>query len=547
MPWRLHRYLLVDLLRIIGLTTLVLVVVTAFGAVIKPLASGVPLSPGQAALYILLSAVPMLQYVLPFAAGFGTTLVMHRLASDNEVVAMAAAGMPYRVILGPVIALAVVLSVGLTVLANTAIPQVYAVMGRVLTGDIITLLEHSVRNGKPLALGDMQIWAEGMRVEPAPNGIGQRVQLHRVAAAQIGASGAISGDVSARGAVLDFVERDGVLEVRMVMEDAVSWDADGGGLRGFPRIEPTHPVLVPMPQRTEPAAMTWMDMDDIRRTPTRYPAVRAAFNSLRRAVVQQNQRAALQQRLGQRQGLTLTSLDRPEQTWLVHADALRGDRLVRAEGSVSVVQMRAGVPVATFTPEDLRLRTQPASVLDHASGETAGHTAGQTAMLNMTRVRVDAAQEGIPSNHRAAVDIANLHFVPPLDVQDIADDQMVAEGRRRGQSAPWIQERVDNLERAEDRLDGQITSRRWRRFALGLAAGLLPLLGAVLALLLRHAQPLAVYMVGFLPGLLDLMLISGGSGTIRHGDLGIGLLVMFSGSGIVIIATCIAWNRLRKN
>jgi hypothetical protein len=34
---------------------------------------------------------------------------------------------------------------------------------------------------------------------------------------------------------------------------------------------------------------------------------------------------------------------------------------------------------------------------------------------------------------------------------------------------------------------------------------------------------------------------------IRHGDLGIGLLVMFSGSGIVIIATCIAWNRLRKN
>jgi len=543
MPWRLHRYLLAELLRIIGLTTLVLVVVTAFGAVIKPLASGVPLSPGQAALYILLSSVPMLQYVLPFAAGFGTTLVMHRMASDNEVVAMAAAGMPYRVILGPVIALAVVLSVGLTVLANTTIPQVYAVMGRVLTGDIITLLEHSVRNGKPMALGDMQIWAEGMRVERAPSGVGQRVQLHRVAAAQIGAGGAISGDVSARGAVLDFVERDGVLEVRMVMEDAVSWDADGGGLRGFPRIEPTHPVLVPMPQRTEPAAMTWMDMEAIKRTPTRYPAVRDAFRSLRRAVVQQDERAALQRRLGQRQGLTLTSLDRPDQTWFVQADGLRGDRLVQADGAVRVVQMRAGEAVATFTPEDLRLRTQPSSVLDHS----AGHSAQQTAVLNMTRVRVDAVQEGVPSNHRAAVDIANLQFVPALIVPAVADEQVLEEGQRRGQTAAWIQERVVNLQRAEGELHGQITSRRWRRFALGLTAGLLPLLGAVLALLLRHTQPLAVYMVGFMPGILDLMLISGGSGTIRHGDLGMGLLIMFSGSAIVIIVTCIAWNRLRRN
>lgn len=539
MPWRLHRYLLAELLRIIGLTTLVLVVVTAFGAVIKPLASGVPLGPGQAALYILLSSVPMLQYVLPFAAGFGTTLVMHRLASDNEVVAMASAGMPYRVILGPVIALAVVLSVGLTVLANTAIPQVYAVMGRVLTGDIISLLEHSVRNGKPLALGDMQIWAEGMRVENAPNGVGQRVQLHRVAAAQIGAGGAISGDVSARGAVLDFVERDGVLEVRMVMEDAVSWDADGGGLRGFPRIEPTHPVLVPMPQRTEPAAMTWMDMEEIQRTPTRYPAVRAAFNALRRAVVDQEERAALLRRLKQHNALTLKSLDRPEQSWLVRADGLRRDRLTLADGPVSVVQMRSESPVATFTSSNVRLRMQPTSVLDGS--------AGQTAILNMTEVRVDAVHEGIPSNHRAAVDIANLLFVPPLDVPDIADEHVLAEGQRRGQSAPWIQQRVDNLQMAEGKLHGQITSRRWRRFALGLTAGLLPLLGAVLALLLRHAQPLAVYTVGFMPGLLDLMLISGGSGTIRHGDLGMGLLIMFSGSGILIIVTCIAWNRLRRN
>ena len=39
MPWTLYRYILKDLLRVIGLTTLILVTVIAFGATIKPLAN----------------------------------------------------------------------------------------------------------------------------------------------------------------------------------------------------------------------------------------------------------------------------------------------------------------------------------------------------------------------------------------------------------------------------------------------------------------------------------------------------------------------------
>src|SRR5262245_8220260 len=105
MPRLLYRYVLLELLRVIGLTTTVLVTVIAFGATIKPLANETLLDAGQTFKYLMLAIVPMLQYALPFAAGFGTTLTMHRMTADNEILAMAASGISYRRILTPLVAL----------------------------------------------------------------------------------------------------------------------------------------------------------------------------------------------------------------------------------------------------------------------------------------------------------------------------------------------------------------------------------------------------------------------------------------------------------
>ena len=40
MPWRFYRYMLVDVLRQFAITAVILVVVIAFGATIKPLSNG---------------------------------------------------------------------------------------------------------------------------------------------------------------------------------------------------------------------------------------------------------------------------------------------------------------------------------------------------------------------------------------------------------------------------------------------------------------------------------------------------------------------------
>src|SRR5436189_6437075 len=128
MPWLLYRYILRDLLRVVGLTASVLVTVIAFGATIKPLANDTLLDAAQTAKYLGLAIVPMLQFALPFAAGFGATLSLHRMTIDNEIQAMSASGISYRRILLPSAALGLTLTLVMVVLTQWVLPQFWNVI-----------------------------------------------------------------------------------------------------------------------------------------------------------------------------------------------------------------------------------------------------------------------------------------------------------------------------------------------------------------------------------------------------------------------------------
>ena len=116
----LWRYTCVEILKVMVLTTLVLVVVVAFGATIKPLIQD-KIDPLDVGKYAFFAAVPMLQFALPFAAGFSATIVMHRMANDNEILAMSM-GIRYRRIFMPAACLGVLLTIIMFVLVNFVIP-----------------------------------------------------------------------------------------------------------------------------------------------------------------------------------------------------------------------------------------------------------------------------------------------------------------------------------------------------------------------------------------------------------------------------------------
>ena len=205
MPLRLYRYILFEMIRVILITTGVLVTVIAFGAVIKPLAGESLLTAGQAVKYVFLAMVPMLQYALPFAAGFGSTLALHRFTNDNEVLAMAVVGLSYRAILAPVVAFGVLLTLLMIVLTQSIIPQFYGMMARTLAGDVTAMIAHSVEKGVPFEFEGMQILAEHVEIYDSPQDTGadERLRLRKMIAAQLDSEGRAVTDVTAADAVID--------------------------------------------------------------------------------------------------------------------------------------------------------------------------------------------------------------------------------------------------------------------------------------------------------------------------------------------------------
>jgi lipopolysaccharide export LptBFGC system permease protein LptF len=172
-------------------------------------------------------------------------------------------------------------------------------------------------------------------------------------------------------------------------------------------------------------------------------------------------------------------------------------------------------------------------------------------VLQLDDVKVRDLPSGPRENHRSSVTVANLEPLPldPTVTREIEDDgaAMLTHAKEVADEAPRVERALRLMDRATSNLHGQVVSRLWRRWAMALSAGLLPLLGAVLALNMRHAQPLSIYLVAFIPSLLNLVLISGGSSFMRQGDEVGGWLVLWSGNLVLAGIIAVGWHRLGRH
>ena len=540
MPLRLYSYLLIEMVRVIAITTGVLVTVIAFGAVIKPLAGESMLTAGQAIKYVFFAMIPMLQYALPFAAGFGSTLAMHRFVNDNEILAMSVSGLSYRTILAPVLAFGALLTLIMVILTQSVIPTFYGLMARTLAGDVTQMIAYSVERGVPFEFEGMQIYAEQVKIneEPPDTNADERIILRRMIAAELDSSGRAVTDVTAAAAVIDIYRRPEVILLKLVMEDAVSWDGSTGELRGFPRLEPTHAIPIPSPAEGEPGAMSRSELLHVRDNPTAYPQVDRIRIDIAETLKDQAISAKLNAMVRENGAVDLTQPGPMQRSYSIDADRVVHGLFSHLDGSpVVVIESTAGIPTRQFNPAMVRLTTQPAAGIH-----------GKQFNLEMTDLEVEDLPDAQRSNRRERIVVPDLE-VPEVDVSDFMQlplDEVVELANREPVSGV-MQQKLDYPDFKIGGLERQVISRLNRRYALSLTALLLLMLGSVLAMLLRHSQPLTIYMWAFLPALLDLVLISSGSSMIRSGSVGIGLLLMWSGNGFLLLCAGVAYARLARH
>jgi lipopolysaccharide export LptBFGC system permease protein LptF len=538
----LDRYILGELLRVIGLTTAVLVTVIAFGATIKPLAGNNLLDAAQTAKYLALAIVPMLQFALPFAAGFGATLTLHRMASDNEIQAMAVGGINYRRVLLPVAGLGLALFLVMVLLTQWIIPQFWTAIEQMLATDITKVFAASIRRGEAFEFGRLQVYAHDIipQSEPeGPQGPQTRLILVNVAAATLDDDGRIVADVTASQAAADVYRRDGRTIIKLVMKDSMGFSPESG-LAELERAE--HTIVIPGPMRDNQKTMTQGQLLATMRDPDDFAQVVEARLGLIEAIATAEARKAVDALLRAQGRVELIAEadgpQGPKHRYIISAERMHDDELVaRSGGRVEILEVDGDVPVRRFTTASAKLARPAGKGIDSASVFDL--------VLGKYEV-VDLKREG--TNTRVGLTIPN---VAPLGYQSSNFQELPSQALyQRGDLVQKGDERVqEGIRRLHDEIvevQFEATSHLLQRYALSVTALLLLVLGAVLAIWLRHTLPLTVYFWAFVPAVLDLILISAGHQLLRDGRLS-GHLVMWSGSALIVGVLAMAYFKLARH
>jgi lipopolysaccharide export LptBFGC system permease protein LptF len=540
MPFLVYRSMLAELLRVMALTTAVLVTVISFGATIKPLAGEDLLSAGQTARYLGLALVPMLQFALPFAAGFAATLAMHRMTVENEVLALAVSGMSYRRVLLPVMAIGLLLAAVMIGLTQWVIPRFWGMMERAITADVTTLLRTSLERGLPFRLGGIQIHADPRLIvqsDPPDTDAETRFVLLRPAVAEMDDDGQVVWDITAAQAVVDVHRRRNRTYLLVAMKDVVSYQQSEGVLAAGPTLRLQNPWIVPSPAQDDPAAMTRGELIRLLEFPDEYRQVIEARQALARELAAAEALRELDSALRTRGEIRLAA--GPAEAWVIRAGGLSGTHIERGEGGViEAVQWVDGSPARRFRAAAARLAPAP----DTPVGGVAFN-------LELSQADVDDLRTGGRPVRRARVDAASLSL-PGLPAGDLAQ-RTSRELLGRAASVPLastrLQRCVAELEEELRHLGHEVRSRLAKRYALSVTAALLLLLGAVLAMWLRNTLPLQVYVIAFLPAVVDLILISGGEQMMKSGNLAGGLTVMWSGNAVLAAIGLFSYARLARH
>jgi lipopolysaccharide export LptBFGC system permease protein LptF len=546
MPWILWRHMTAELLRVLLLTTTVIVVVIAFGAAIKPLADS-SLGSGSVVKYVALAMIPMLQFALPFSAGFAATLVLHRFAADNELVAMSTSGMRYRTIFAPVIAVGLALLVGMFILLHTVVPRFWGRMQDMLAKDATSIFLSAVSRGEALEVGQVSIYADTATVDPVPpdNGAEQRLLLQGVAAIQKNGAGQPVTEFTSEFATVDVHRgREGVI-MKLAMTNGSGFNAADGTVVFVPTAQP-QAVQLGRALEADAKSMTYFELQDVRNDLPNHIEVQSA----RKAVLLSLMRAQVWQCIArelQTSGKVELVEEGGRRSYRIEGGTLEND-IIKPKSpatTVRIVELDRARPIREAVCSQV---VMPFDTEDSSVGRV-------DLIATAPRAKDLLRSEGLSSRWPARIrslsaapcstsNISKFEFAelaPNVGELNKSDASIPKSIQAAGTSS------LSNLFKTMNHVDVDAFSHLCQRAALAWSAPLIILLGASLAAWKRNSLPLTMYLIAFIPGILNIVMIAGGQQVIRADNVVWGVIVSWSGNAILLLCSMYALRQLARN
>ncbi|MEM9415489.1 MAG: LptF/LptG family permease [Planctomycetota bacterium] len=530
MLWTLYRYILRELLKILVLTSVVLVTVMSFGAAIKPMQDGL-LGPASLVKFVLFTMPTVLGFALPFAGAFSATLVFTRLVADNEVLACCAGGLSYRKVLTPAFGLGLVLMLSMLVLSNTVIPGFWKAARNTIEGDVLGVLVGQLNQNQPYVFRDegLVLYAQSAQQRPPTEtetvqGMipQQYIELRGVAFGQFDKNtGEVFNDTTASraGVLLIRDEDSGRSYITLRLRDPMFYNARTGELRSdqaqFGQID-TDPIYLPNPVEDKAVFFNLEELIDLWGQPDRYDRVREAKLALTSAIERQEMRLSLIEALTE---------GRPGEGYIVLEGGIRGDHYMlsapRVEQTGQGVRLDAaeGLRVTVDRYNNAELRGVPELRFEAEYGEitiqTSEFSGRPEAKLTLLNVVVTDPILADSANEHKRHDFAPMGWVgellPGQQLEAMSARDLGALAKQDRYTADVdVREGKNRLAYEIMKLTLRISAQVHTRVATAVACLLLIVLGAVLAIRMKGRIPLIVFFWSFLLAMLTLLMIYAG-------------------------------------
>lgn len=552
----LHWYIGRELLRVFFLTTGVLTTILAFGGTFRPLTKqGLGL---LQLLKVLTDLMPaMLAYSIPLAALFAAVIVYWRLATDNELTGARASGTSFAFLATPALLLGVVVGLIDLGMVGYVVPAFLQKTSQALQTDLASLLLHNVGQRQPFQFGNMVVYADRAypipvpaNDQPPPGVVRQIIQLQGLAATPL-TNGKPNAIVLARAAniIIDHVGQR--LQVAVQLDQGVAFDPNSfrqvqGTIRYLP--PDGKPYIIRSMLVNRPKFLDFRRLNALQTNPLLF----APIARLHRQLVLSMELASIAHwyllKFHPDVPITFVRTGTNGDAVSVVAPAAilnKNKRLVlhAAHGRSVQVDVRSGRLVRMiYLARKVKLVIAAATP---SAGQPPPQDVQSAILIASLQLSGNVRQRNPHLNRR-------FHSAPPsvvlanIAIASAARDHASVGGG--GAVSPGAAALIKRIAQREDHLRRQVVSEMQSRASFALSCVVLVILGAALGIVLQGRNPLAVFVVGFVPAMVLVLLINTGRELVTRTDGSPmpGLLLIWAGNGIILLLNIWVYRRLLK-
>jgi hypothetical protein len=110
-----------------------------------------------------------------------------------------------------------------------------------------------------------------------------------------------------------------------------------------------------------------------------------------------------------------------------------------------------------------------------------------------------------------------------------------------------LPQQIARLQLKRDDVVWECDSHIANRFAQSASIVLVLLLGAAMAVALKRAMPLTVYLLAFIPAVTNIFMVSGGQLLMSNGSMFVGSALMWGGNLLLLSVLYVTWRRIVRN